>query len=107
MNFLPCIPDDNSQPTFYGRPSHASTRPHQVPPILDYRAYEEGGLMYDSLHRHPKSALGPEKWYEHTDLDIEFDLLDMYVTWIGDRFEEAIENRNRSEERRVGKECPV
>lgn len=94
MTSLPYTLDDDPQPTFYGRPSHASTRPHHEPPILDFRAYEEDGHMYDSLHRHPKSALGPEKWYEHTDLDIEFDLLDMYLTWIRDRLGEAIENGN-------------
>ena len=99
MTSIPYILDDDPQPTFYGRPSHASTRPHHEPPILDYRAYEEGGRMYDSLHQHPKSALGPEKWYEHTDLDIEFDLLNMYVSWIVDRFEEAIENGNIEREK--------
>lgn len=81
----------------YGRPSHAFQRPLWEPPVLDYRKYEEDGDMYDSLHRHPRSALGPKRWYEHTDLHIEQEILHDYLAWVNDRWNEAWENKNANE----------
>ena len=62
-------------------------RPTWEPPILDYRKFEEGGRMYDSLHRHPET--NPEQWYEYTDAEIERELLGDYHDWIQDARLEA------------------
>lgn len=67
--------------------TNALKRPYWEPPILDYRKYEEGGAMYDSLHRHPDTR--PEQWYEYTDVEIETELLGDYGDWLSKARREA------------------
>lgn len=49
--------------------TRALERPNWEPPILDYREFEEGGRMYDSINRHPDTK--QEEWYRYTDAEIE------------------------------------
>lgn len=62
--------------------------------MLEYSRYEKDGYMYDSLHRRPQSTMGPERWYQHTDTHIEYDIFHDYLGWASDRLEEEIETGN-------------
>lgn len=72
-------------------------RPQWEPPILDYRKYDEGGDMYDSLHRHPETK--PEKWYEYTDAEIEKELLGDYSDWLFEARKESSKAGNEEQEK--------
>ena len=72
--------------------THAITRPVAEPPILDFRKFDDGGSMYDSIHRHPETK--PEDWYEYTDAEVEVELLGDYHDWINDTREEAATSGN-------------
>lgn len=72
--------------------TRALERPKWEPPILDYREFEEGGRMYDSLNRHPDTK--PEEWYAYTDAEVETELLGDYHDWIFEARREAGEGGN-------------